>query len=239
MLPRETERVWEYLKDQPALDGFILIGGTALALHIRHRRSYDLDLAWPELRLPRGQLEVLLRVSSQSGFEFQPDDDEAAVETFRAGGMDLHDYQQNFLVNQAVKVSFFAPDSALSKVLTKEQNGKPRIGTLSELFKSKCLVSALRFKTRDWLDLYVLLKDHGFTMRDFQNAFREAGVESQWTTALSNLCGGVPQRDDEGYAHLLEHAPTIVEMKNYFVAQRNRFEVELAEEAARNERNRK
>ena len=47
MLPVETERVWEFLKEQPALAGFVLIGGTALAPRIGHRRTEDLDLAYP------------------------------------------------------------------------------------------------------------------------------------------------------------------------------------------------
>jgi hypothetical protein len=29
------------------LAGFVLIGGSALALHIHHRISEDLDFAWP------------------------------------------------------------------------------------------------------------------------------------------------------------------------------------------------
>ena len=43
MLP-ETERVWKFLKDEPSLAGFVLVGGTALALRLGHRRSEDLDL---------------------------------------------------------------------------------------------------------------------------------------------------------------------------------------------------
>ena len=37
MLPRDTEQVWNFLKDQPALAGFVLVGGSALTLRIDHR----------------------------------------------------------------------------------------------------------------------------------------------------------------------------------------------------------
>jgi hypothetical protein len=35
MLPKETEEIWKFLKNEPALAGFILIGGSALS----HRPS--------------------------------------------------------------------------------------------------------------------------------------------------------------------------------------------------------
>src|SRR5205823_13036625 len=97
----------------------------------------------------------------------------------------LHDYQQDFLVNGKVKASFFVPDAPMTKVLGKAASGKTRVATLSELFKTKCLVSAIRSKTRDWLDLYVLLHDYGFSIHDFEKAFREAGVENQCAIALA------------------------------------------------------
>ena len=58
MLPTDTEKVWTFLKPQPALGGFVLLGGSALALRIQHRRSEDLDLACVEPRLPRARLRT-------------------------------------------------------------------------------------------------------------------------------------------------------------------------------------
>jgi hypothetical protein len=45
LLPTATEKVWDFLRTQPALAGFVLVGGSALALRIHHRRSEDLDMA--------------------------------------------------------------------------------------------------------------------------------------------------------------------------------------------------
>jgi hypothetical protein len=233
VLPAETDRVWDFLKDQPALAGFVLIGGTALALRIHHRRSEDLDFAFPEDRLPRTRLEALRRLAAEAGFEFREEQDEIAGQEFEEAGLDLRDFQQNHLVNRSVKVSFFAADHPLRKVLTMPSEGRARVATLPELFKSKALVSASRSKTRDWLDLYLLLREHGFSIRDFQQAFYQADVESQCATALGRLCSGVPQRDDEGYVHLLSNPPSLAEIKGFFVSQRDRLEIELAAEAAR------
>ena len=233
MLPAETERVWNFCKQQPALAGFVLVGGSALALQIGHRLSEDLDMAWPELRLPRARLDTLRRAASAMGFDFQLEDDEATVQEFVNAGLDVHDYHQNYLVNGKVRVSFFAPETPLAKVLQSPPLPTVRVASLAELFKAKCLVSAQRSKTRDWLDLYLLLREHGFTICDYRAAFAEAGVHSQCDTGLSRLCAGVPQKDDEGYAHLLPNPPTLAEMKAFFVAQRDQLEIELASEAFR------
>ena len=233
MLPPATEKVWDFLKKQPALAGFVLVGGSALALTIRHRRSEDLDFIFPEIRLPRGRLDVLRRSASQAGFDFQRNDDEATAQAFAQDGLELHDYQQDFLADSVVKVSFFAPDEPARRVFPGPHASEVRIATLAEVFKTKCLVSAVRSKTRDWLDLYLLMRLHGFTIRDYQRVFADAGVASQCDIGLARLCSGVPQRDDEGYSHLLTNAPSLDEMKTFFIDQRNKLEIETAAEAAR------
>ena len=172
-------------------------------------------------------------IAAQSGLTFQADDDQSAIEEFAIAGMDLLDYQQNSVVNSTVRISFFVPDSALAKILVKPAEPTVRVATLEELFKTKCLVSAKRSKTRDWLDLYLLLRDHGFSIRDFQHAFQEAGVPMDCARSLSRLCSGVPQRDDEGYAHLLPNPPSLEQMKSYFIEQRNFLEIEVAADALR------
>jgi hypothetical protein len=233
LLPPKTEEAWNFLKDQPSLAGFVLIGGSALALRLQHRLSEDLDFTFLQDELPRGRLEHLQDLAVRAGIKMVPKDDEAAVHEFANGGLDLHDYQQDFVLNDLIKVSFFTADSALAKVLREPPEARPRVASLVELFKSKSLVSARRSKSRDWIDLYILLRDHGFTLRDYRRAFVEAGVDGQFEIGLTRLCSGVPQRDDEGYAHLLANAPSLEEMAQFFREQRDRFEVEIAAEAKR------
>ena len=233
MLPLETEKVWNFLKEQPALAGFVLVGGSALALTLRHRMSEDLDFAHPSNRLPRPQLDALCREAREAGLDLQRNDDEAALEQFVHDGMELHNYQQDFLANGVVKVSFFSPDAGLQKIISGHDGPRVRIASLAELFKAKCLVSAVRSKTRDWLDLYLLMRDHGFTIRDYQAAFLEAGSQAQCDIGLARLCSGVPQKDDEGFAGLLNPAPRPDEMRDFFIAQREQLEIETAAEMKR------
>lgn len=236
MLPPETERVWEFLKDRPELAGFVLVGGSALSLRIGHRISEDLDLAWLNHQLPRHRLEALIANAQQAGLEFANNDDEAAVAEFVQGGLELRDYQQDFLVNGIVKVSFFVPDQAQLRVLRPGLPAGVRVAEVPELFQSKSLLSARRSKSRDWFDLYVLLQNHGYTWSDYVRAFEIAGLESQADAGLARMCSGVPQRDDEGLQQLLPNPPALSELKSFFERLREQREVETASEAARSMR---
>jgi hypothetical protein len=97
MLPTETASVWAVLEKEPSLAGAILIGGTALALRIGHRRSYDLDFCFPAARLPRHQIEMVIEALAAGGISAQRSDDPTAYDEFLNAGMSLHDFQQDFL----------------------------------------------------------------------------------------------------------------------------------------------
>ena len=129
-----------------------------------------------------------------------------------------------------MKVSFFTADPAQKRIFSKPSETKVRIASLTELFKSKALISAARSKTRDWFDLYLLMRDHGFTIRDYRSAFQEAEISSQCDIGLSRLCRGMPQRNDEGYAHLLSNPPALEEIRLFFIKQRDLLEIETASE---------
>nr|UOZ96761.1 hypothetical protein NCPCFENI_00661 [Cupriavidus sp.] len=46
--------------------------------------------------------------------------------------------------------------------------------------------------------------------------------------ALSRMCSGLPDRNDEGYATLLPNAPSVKTLQERFMAARDEIEVELA-----------
>src|ERR1019366_6872590 len=75
LLPPATEKVWNYLREQPVLAGFILAGGSALSLLIRHRLSEDLDFVCLQPRLPRQRLPRPCRPAPAAGFRFQTNHD--------------------------------------------------------------------------------------------------------------------------------------------------------------------
>ena len=227
----ETEALWHYLKGHEALRGFVLLGGSGLALQIQHRLSEDLDFVWTGVRLPVSRLSVLIREAETAGFTFAENDNPGSVQEFEIAGMDLHDYQQDYLVNGSVKVTFFCADAALAKILPDDPASPCRIATVPEIFDSKALVSAARSKSRDWFDLFVLMRDHGFTLDDYVDAFVRGGIASQSESGLTRLCSGVPQSNDEGFEGLLGSPPDVEELAQFFRGKRDEFEVSRAAKA--------
>ena len=240
MLRPDTRQLWERLCGEPTLSGFVLVGGSALALHLGHRVSEDLDLTYAgldvpsghsagESRLPRRRLDVFMERLRAEGRRVEPNDNAADTDDFLLAGLELADYQQNYLVD-GVKVSFFAPDTPLRMVLSTGEQGGVRLAGLDELFASKALVAASRSSTRDWFDLYHLMTVGGYTMRDFVSVFERASNLTQLNIALHRLCSGQPGSYDEGFASLLDNAPTVPQMSAFFVAERDRYERELGGE---------
>jgi predicted nucleotidyltransferase component of viral defense system len=234
MLREPTQSVWQVLADKPELKGFVLVGGSALALHLNHRISEDLDFAWPQPRLPREALRQLTEAAS--GLKFDSRQDPWADREANDCGLDLYDFSQNYFVNDQVKVTFFCPDAPERKILSETTADTVRIATIPEIFAMKALVSAKRSKTRDWFDLYVLMKDHGFTWRDIHEAFAQAGSEGYYDIAADRLSRARPAAKDEGYEALLPNPPSIEQMREFFLQRRNAYE--RGEESPTSDRNR-
>lgn len=231
MLRPDTQTLWDLLKQEPALGGFVLIGGTALSLHLHHRLSEDLDFAFDGPRLPRTRIEALQRRLSAQGWPLSPNDSPLAQEEFFNSGLDLLDYQQNFVAGQRVKLSLLAPDNELRQLMRAAAADRPRVASLDEIFRLKCLACANRSKTRDWFDLYVLLRDGHFQPFDIKTAFDQAGVPAKLDLALIRLCSGRPDAGDEGYESLLDHPPSVPVLRDFFVDLRDRLEQDMARRA--------
>jgi predicted nucleotidyltransferase component of viral defense system len=229
MLIEPAQRLWDIFKEKPELNGFVLIGGSTLALQIHHRRSEDLDIAWPYGKLPRKALDKLIR--DTSSLQFILDQNEAAEREAEDCNLDLADHSQNYLVD-GVRVTFFKSPDAESRLLQESESSPVRVAKVGEIFALKALASADRSKSRDWFDLYILFRNHGYTWTQFHAVFMEHSHIGQYKNAAGRLCSGVPQKDDEGYKTLVENPSPLEEMRDYFIARRNEFEAAPMNEGA-------
>lgn len=217
-LPANTKSLWQRLQHEPLLQGFVLIGGTALTLRIGHRTSEDLDFAYLGAVLPRLRLNLLRQTIKKEGGFFELNQDIAAEHDFLNAGLDLNDHQQNYLATGNVKVSFVRLDAEITALLSGNELQPLRVATLDEIFKTKALVCADRSKSRDWFDLYILLTQHGYTIQDMYLVFEQSGRKYNFDTAAMRLRACRLSPTDEGYVQLLEHAPTLSEIGDYFNA---------------------
>ncbi len=228
MLRPDTERLWHFLQGQSGLGCFVLVGGTALSMHLDHRISEDLDFMIPAPRLPRHAIEGLKRMSHASGFKFVPNDSPQGLAEFEDTGMDYLDYQQDYVVGGTVKVTLVAPDPEVKVLLRAGAPDKPRVASLEEIFRLKCIACANRSKTRDWLDMYVMLKRGLFQPLDIYRTFELAGVPSKFDIAMGRMCSGKVSLLDEGYESLLPEPPSVADMQAYFQRLRDDVETEVA-----------
>ena len=140
ILPPSQRRLWEELAQIPA--GFVLYGGTALALRLGHRASEDFDFF--------------------SNAPFRPDELEGQI-PFLAGAPRLQS-SPNTLVSRVdrhgpVKVSFFG-GLALRRVADPEPAVGPqtKVASLLDLAATKVQVVQDRAEAKDYVDLNRLLE---------------------------------------------------------------------------------
>jgi hypothetical protein len=211
-LPSATRVLWRQLENEEALRGFILVGGSALSMRIGHRLSEDLDFAFPAMKLPSGQLAALTRKFPG----WTANDNPAAYDEFLNAGMSLHDFQQDYLTEENVKITFFAEDRDAWNLLTSASESGPRVAELDEIFALKALVCAKRSNARDWFDLYTLIQNHGFTLHEFQKAFEKSNRLKNLDMAFQRLCSGKPSESDPGFEGLLPNLPSVEDLAAFF-----------------------
>ena len=116
-----------------------LVGGTAIALYLGHRRSIDYDL-FKKARLRR---KKNLDVIKAAGFPYQV--------VFNTDG------QMNLVVD-GVKLTFFQYEFDVKPVT--DFQGVVKLPSLLDLAAMKAYALGRRSKWKDYVDLYFLLKDH-------------------------------------------------------------------------------
>lgn len=171
---------------------YYLVGGTAIALHIGHRRSIDFDLFKPSAVNHKRNLEKI----SSSSFEH--------IVTRRVSE------QMNLIIND-VKVTFFQYPFPVTPTI--KYDNYFRLPSLIQLAAMKAYALGRRSKWKDYVDLYFLLCNH-FTILEISNVatqlFGELYSEKMFRTQLCYF-------DDVDYTeavdYIIPNPPTDKEIK--------------------------
>lgn len=240
-MPEATQRNFARLKNDPRLDGFTLVGGTALALQIGHRISEDLDFNIFGRKLPKQVIDSVLNDLASSGASIQSLITPEQRTQFRINTSEsLDDYVQDYLIDGA-KVTFHSrnenerPSQQIdflksAKKIKVSDTGFDVMG-LDGLFVMKSIVVYDRVKSRDIYDLMILTQDHGYDLEavfaaiDAYQPFRNKDPEY----FKSVVTGVIPlDQNDEGFASIqlnVKHA----QMHKYFTKLINDYEVKVAQ----------
>jgi predicted nucleotidyltransferase component of viral defense system len=130
----------ELVASYPFLDRYVLVGGSALAMHLKHRQSEDLDF----FTYAEGSFSKSIIRNYIDRFQQK----EILNET---------DEQIDLLIN-GVKVTFF---NAKWTFLRPEQVNKFNLASMEAIAAMKVNVLFLRATYRDYYDLYFLAKELG------------------------------------------------------------------------------
>ena len=130
---------------------FYLVGGTAIALHIGHRRSIDFDLFKTSPIKPKSIIQTI------SGLAFPYSISRRVTEQLN---MNIH----------GVKFTFFQYPFKINA--TEKLDDILRLPNLLDLAAMKSYALGRRSKWKDYVDLYFILKDH-FTVKQISDRTSE------------------------------------------------------------------
>lgn len=208
-LPESTARLLDKLKDLEEVQGFFLIGGTALALQVSHRVSEDIDLAWLHGNLPQPKIDAI--VTKLAG-ETKPArvTDQAALLNAENDGIDLHQTQQDWQIAK-VKLTFFAPYEP-AQLAVYERARPTDLGYLSivdpdTVFELKSSLLFERKASRDLYDLWYFLEHGGKTVDDLLSAMDRRKEHRTSDSLLDLLAPASLHMTDPGFKPLLADAP--------------------------------
>lgn len=169
MINQQTQTLLDKFKEIPLFSKHkaILIGGTALAYHLSHRESFDLDICFPfSDKLP--ELDFLKNFEEVIPLEFE----QGIIDTSINEGGDITEVMKRYIVD-GVKVDFVInPSSNIyeSEILKDDDThtlNHLRIASLDSIFKLKSLLLLDRNKIRDLYDMVFLMKECKYTGKDF------------------------------------------------------------------------
>jgi predicted nucleotidyltransferase component of viral defense system len=175
MINKQTQALLDKFKVIPLFSEHkaILIGGTALAYHLSHRESFDLDICFPfSDKLP--ELEFLEDFEEVIPLEF----DQGIIDTAINDGGDITEVMKRYIID-GVKVDFVInPSSNIyeSEILKNDEKhtvNHLRIASVESIFKLKSLLLLDRNKIRDLYDVVYLIKECGYEGKDIINTIME------------------------------------------------------------------
>ncbi len=172
---------------------YYLVGGTAIALYLGHRRSIDFDMFKPSAINHKKNLDKL----NASGYN--------CLVTRRVPE------QMNLIVN-GVKVTFFQYPFPVQ--VTEKLESFFRMPSLLQLAAMKAYALGRRSKWKDYVDLYFLLKDY-FTIGELtscaKSLFGDLYSEKMFR---AQLCYFEDVDYTEDVEYLIDNPPTNEEIRN-------------------------
>ncbi len=235
ILRPEASRLFDVLYRAPEMEGLTLIGGTALALQLGHRISLDFDFAQFGGILPSFTIDKLISRLKQEGHQTQMITSTAEISQFKINhGLNLLDRIRDYVID-GVKVTFFVHGKNSSQEKFYQSSKKAHetgmrfdILGIDGLKVAKTLVLADRVRSRDLYDLYVLMREHDYTLDKLFSTVKELGTVDDPEHYKAIMRGEIPLDEDDEGLEAVELNTNYEQIIEYFKHEVNEYETELA-----------
>jgi len=206
-MPKKTEELFLEMSEIEDVKNFTLIGGTALAIHLKHRTSEDLAFFINKNIINRElqrKIDNILSTLTTNGNNVETDD--------------IDEFQQDYRVN-GVKVTF-CTTSLLNLKNNIESFSNIDIASQELIYATKMhTVLKYRIKSRDFYDIKELInKNSSFeeALDILKKYFPKYNITEKLIT--NRFCTTKLNYDDEGFETLnLKKQETFESLREYFI----------------------
>ena len=187
------------------------IGGTALAYHLNHRISEDIDVISPT----KLSYKIIESTMLSLGAIKQKDIHESAL---RINGLNPNEYMLKFLLDD-VKVEFFAASTEIMKSIIdkakveKYERTSIKMLDLKSISKLKLLALLNRVKSRDIYDVNKILEADILSLDEILSFCMEVKKIST-SKELIDFINEMQEKDDDEIVYLDEKSPVAISFKD-------------------------
>lgn len=231
-LREDTRLLFEWFSGLDEATKFVLIGGTAMAIHVGHRQSEDLDLVYTDGHLPPDLIKRILGKAEEAGFSVVDGSDELQRPLAQNDGRNPAYDHQDWFVN-GVKFTFILTGATPSMQAAIEapylEIGKLKIANIDAIFRSKARLLLQRQTSRDLFDIWYFITQMNKTIAQVAAEMKAINKYTSDEQNLSWIRNAKPAVSDPGFMSLLGNAPKDFDsVKAELISKIDAFEQEAA-----------
>ena len=197
VLAEPQRRAWEKVAQIAHSRGGVLMGGTAVAVHLRHRFSEDLDIM--TLQPCSGTLVAMHLGRSFANFHAVDVSDNSCRAIVDGVRVDV------FTAPQRISVGPHGMRSVADNI---DVCGMP-VGSLPDLLATKLEIIRFRSKLRDYIDLYAIDTLSGYSLEDgigfYCHRYGHDELPHDFGDTITRLADPGTLPADPAFSHLTDH----------------------------------
>ena len=183
-LTTKIEEIIDDISGLNCIDGYVLCGGTALAMQLGHRQSEDLDfMAWRKSKDEKPEVDwpdIYREIEEKVG---------------HIDNMDILGFDQVIFLVKCVKLSFYVSDKYAPPMTVLPYLGNIRIASMDAILAMKLEVMLRRMKFRDYYDVYSIIKNGGDITLGIDSAIKYSQFRLKRKSIVTMLLSGQFNKD--------------------------------------------